>query len=381
MLTAPLPSDEEARRLQALSRYEVFGTEPEPAFDRITRLAARIFRVPVVLITLIERDRQWFKSHHGVDLCATSREVSFCSHAILLPAREVFVVPDAENDPRFADNPLVTGPTRVRFYAGAPLRTPDGLALGSLCLIDTVARPDLDAGERATLADLAATVMEVFEQRLARARERAEAAERQRAEERLHRREQQFRHMAANTPGMVYQFTLNADGSFSFPFVGEGCEEFFGVGPQAIYDEPRVILNAFDPAGKKQFYVSINHSAQTLEPWQSQIRYRAPDARVALAGGARSAPAAGRRHDDLERRADGHHRAQGGGSPAGGQPRAAARRHRRHGRRRVPQGSGEPLPADQSRGRGVPRAAGGGGRWPGGRRLFSAGNRRAHPRT
>ena len=276
MLVASLPSDEEAR-LRALSRYELCGTEPEPAFDRITRLAARIFRVPVVLITLIERDRQWFKSHEGVDLCETLRDTSFCSHAILLPAQEVFVVPDAAGDPRFADNPLVTGPTHVRFYAGAALRTPDGLALGSLCLIDTVARPGFGDEERAMLTDLAATVMEVCEQRLARARERTEAAERRRVENELRLSEQNFRHMAANTPGMVYQFILNEDGSFYFPFVGEGCQEFFGVGPAALYAQPRLILAAFDPAGKKQFYVSISQSAQTLEPWQSQIRYRAPD--------------------------------------------------------------------------------------------------------
>ena len=276
-MPAASPSPDEEARLQALSRYEEFGTEPEPAFDRITRLAARIFRVPVVLITLVERDRQWLKSHHGVDLCEIARDLSFCSHAILLPAQEVFVVPDAESDPRFADNPLVTGPAHVRFYAGAPLRTPDGLALGALCLIDTVARPGLGDEERAMLTDLAATVMEVFEQRLARARERTEAAERRRVEEELQLSFQHFRHMAANTPGMVYQFILNEDGSFHFPFVGEGCQEFFGVGPPALYAQPKLILAAFDPAGKKQFYTSINQSAQTLAPWQSQIRYRTPD--------------------------------------------------------------------------------------------------------
>ena len=276
-MLAASPTPDEAARLQALSRYEVFGTEPEPALDRITSLAARIFRVPVVLVTLIDHDRQWLKSHHGVDVCEASRDVSFCSHTILLPSPAVFVVPDATGDPRFADNPFVTGPTHVRFYAGAPLRTPDGLALGTLCLIDTVAHPGFSAEDRAMLTDLAATVMEVFELRLARARERAEAAERRRVEEELQRHEQHFRHMAANTPGMVYEFILNEDGSFYFPFVGEGCREFFGVEPQAIYDQPRLILDVFDRAGKKQFYVSINHSAQTLEPWLNQIRYRAPD--------------------------------------------------------------------------------------------------------
>ena len=276
MPAADLPPDEEIR-LQSLSRYEIFGTEPEPALDRITSLAARIFGVPVALITLVERDRQWFKSHHGTALCASDRDISFCSHAILLPGQEVLVIPDAERDPRFADNPLVTGPLHVRFYAGAPLRTSDGQALGTLCLLDLVPRPDLSGAERAILTELAATVMELFESRLVRARERAEAADLRRTEEQLRRSEEQFRHMATNVPGMVYQCILRENGTFEFPFVGEGCRDFFGVGPQDIYDNPKLMLGRLEKAGKKQFFTSVSYSARTLTPWQSHIRYHASD--------------------------------------------------------------------------------------------------------
>ena len=276
MPAPPLPPDEEAR-LQALSRYEAFGTEPEPAFDRITRLAARIFRVPVVRITLVERDRQWLKSHHGVDLGETRRDLSFCSHAVLLPAPEVFVVLDAPAHPRYTDKRMVTGPAHVRFYAGAPFRAPDGSALGTLCLIDTVARPGFSAGERAMLTDLAATVMEVFEQRLARVREQAAAAERLRAEDSLRRSEARFRRMASNIPGMVYQFVMREDGSFYFPFVNEGCRAFFGVEPQAIYDDPKLVLGALVPSEKKRLILAVTHSAATLELLHCQNAYRAPD--------------------------------------------------------------------------------------------------------
>ena len=132
-MPAPLPSNE-AERLETLARYGVLDTPPDAALDRLTALAARLFDVPVALVTLIEKDRQWFKSHHGTDLCESPRDVSFCAYAILPAHQEVLVVPDATLDPRFADNPLVTGPLGVRFYAGAPLRTSDGTALGTLCL-------------------------------------------------------------------------------------------------------------------------------------------------------------------------------------------------------------------------------------------------------
>jgi len=141
----PVPGDEE-RRLKALRDLRVLDTTPEARFDRLTRLAALAFDVPMALVSLVDRDRQWFKSAHGVDPRETSRESSFCAHAIV--NRTPMVVPDALQDERFADSPLVTGSPRVRFYAGHPLILPDGSCVGMLCLMDvrprTISQKDLD---------------------------------------------------------------------------------------------------------------------------------------------------------------------------------------------------------------------------------------------
>lgn len=128
----------EAERLAALRRYEILDTEPELAFDDLTLLAAHICETPIAAISLIDADRQWFKSSVGLSVPETSRAVSFCSHAI--EQRDIFVVPDASKDDRLRDNPQVTGDSHIRFYAGAPLITPEGHALGTLCVVDRVAR-------------------------------------------------------------------------------------------------------------------------------------------------------------------------------------------------------------------------------------------------
>lgn len=178
MKVAPLPSNEELR-LEVLRRYEILDSAPEEAFERITSLAKRLFDVPIVLISLIESDRQWFKSCIGLDTRTTTREVSFCAHAIL--SDEVMIVPDATADDRFADNPDVLGGPGIRFYAGAPLRTDAGVALGTLCVIDRKPRPPLTPAEQATLTDLARIVVDEMELRLALRRSVEREAELKRA--------------------------------------------------------------------------------------------------------------------------------------------------------------------------------------------------------
>lgn len=153
-LAAPLPAEEE-QRLRALRDLRVLDTPREERFDRVTRIAAQLFDVPTAVVSLVDRDRQWFKSKVGFDADETPREQSFCAHAIL--QRGVMQVADALQDPRFADNPLVTGPSRVRFYAGAPVAAADGSLVGSLCIIDHRAR-QLDADQLALLRDLAKLV-------------------------------------------------------------------------------------------------------------------------------------------------------------------------------------------------------------------------------
>ena len=160
-MSAPLPKTE-AKRLKILWEYEVLDTVPEAVFDDLTELAARICEAPIALISLVDEDRQWFKSKVGISLSETSRDVSFCAYAIL--GKEPLLVPDATKDKRFAQNPLVVSAPKLRFYAGAPLITPDGQALGSLCVMDSVPRT-LRADQKQALIILARHVMTQLELR------------------------------------------------------------------------------------------------------------------------------------------------------------------------------------------------------------------------
>lgn len=160
MQAAPLP-DNEAERLQALYDLLILDTSPERRYDSIAGFAATEFDMPIVLITMVDTGRQWFKARVGMPLCETGRDVSFCGHAIMQD--DIMVVPDALDDPRFVDNPLVTGDPHLRFYAGAPLALPSGIRVGTLCLIDRQPRT-LDAmelGILGTLRDL--VVMELVQ--------------------------------------------------------------------------------------------------------------------------------------------------------------------------------------------------------------------------
>jgi len=158
----PSIASKEKQRLKVLWQYDVLDSVPEEVFDDLTELAARICEAPIALISLVDEKRQWFKAKVGVSLHETSRDISFCSHAIEQP--DLFIIPDATKDERFADNPLVTSDPQVRFYAGAPLVGPDGHALGTLCVIDKVPR-ELRPEQKQALRILARHVMTQLEVR------------------------------------------------------------------------------------------------------------------------------------------------------------------------------------------------------------------------
>ncbi|MEP3562962.1 MAG: GAF domain-containing protein [Marinobacter sp.] len=158
-MKAPDYPSNEASRLAALQSTLLLDTPPEERFDRVTRLAAQLFDVPICLVSLVDSDRQWFKSCYGLDASETGRDISFCGHAILGP--NVFVVEDTLTDERFADNPLVTGGPNIRFYAGAPLADLEGYRLGTLCLIDSTPRTFSEKQQQA-LRDFADIVEREF---------------------------------------------------------------------------------------------------------------------------------------------------------------------------------------------------------------------------
>jgi GAF domain-containing protein len=155
-----LVPENEAERLDALRHYQILDTPPDGAFDHITEVAASLFRVPIAIVSLVDHDRIWFKSHHGLDAQQIGRDPGLCASAII--SDEVYYLRDAPDDPRSLANPLVAGSLGLRFYAAAPLRTHDGFNLGTLCVIDRQPR-ELSPAEAEMLTKLAELVMDQME--------------------------------------------------------------------------------------------------------------------------------------------------------------------------------------------------------------------------
>lgn len=219
-MQAPLLPENELQRLQALRERGLLDTPAEERFDRLTRLAQQMFGCQMALVSLVDAKRQWFKSRQGLDACETGRDISFCGHAIL--GQDIFHVPDASQDVRFADNPLVTGAPHIRFYAGAPLRTADGYRIGTLCIIDAKPR-QLNAQELLNLRDLADCV----EQEIQAQRKRE-------LQELLAASEARFRHLADNAPALIWIADTQNQGVWYnrrwLEFTGRSLAQELGMG-------------------------------------------------------------------------------------------------------------------------------------------------------
>ncbi|MBD8556107.1 EAL domain-containing protein [Rhizobium sp. CFBP 8762] len=226
----PVPENE-AERLRALADLALMDTPPEIEFERLAELASRLFKVPIVLISLIERDRQFFKSHVGFEPCGTSRDISFCAHAIMQD--DVMIVPDAMADPRFQSNPLVLGPPYIRFYAGQPLTMPGGANIGTVCLIDSEPRFFFSEDDRQHLKEVAALVIDRMEmRRLDFARTISQA---------------RFENIAATSPDAI----ICSNAREEITFWNHAAERLFGYSAEEMSRYPSDIII---PASWRQLY-------------------------------------------------------------------------------------------------------------------------------
>jgi PAS domain S-box-containing protein len=240
-MSATITATDETRRLAALESLGILDTPLEERFDRLTRIAAHLLDTPIALISLVDANRQWFKSSHGLDVCETPRDVSFCAHA--LGSRDALTIPDATKDPRFADNPLVTGEPGIRFYMGIPLRGPGGHILGTLCVIDTRAR-NVSLAETQVLRDLAGVV----EDELTRQELRAVSAE-------LQQSSQKLASVIHASPQAIITFDVEQRVALWSP----SAQQFFGHSSDDVVGR---VLGDINPALSDKLFVLSRRTAQ-----------------------------------------------------------------------------------------------------------------------
>ncbi len=220
-MKAELPVNE-MLRLKTLQDLAILDSPREQSFDDVALAAMHVCTVPVAVVSLVDKDRQWFKSCLGLDAKETPRDVAFCAHAILTPD-DIFVVEDATKDERFKDNDLVTGPPNIRFYAGAPLVTDDGFALGTLCVIDYVPR-QLNAQQREVLFALSRQVVQLLRLRS--------------AHDLIQEKEKLVSSLLKNFPGAAYR--CQADEEWTLHYLSEEVEQLTGYPISAFMQEPRL---------------------------------------------------------------------------------------------------------------------------------------------
>ena len=254
-------------RLSALHDLRILDTPPEPQFDALCRTAASLFSVPIALVSLVDRDRQWFKATCGLNARETPRDMSFCSHAIL--SDEVLVVEDAAQDPRFAGNPLVTGDPGIRFYAGAPLILRSGLRLGTLCIIDTAPR-SLAAGQVSQLRDLAEVVTSLLRFQEVRIECGAELTARRLAGDSLAESEARYRALTNALPQMVWATTATDRRAL---YTNAQFRTFYGpMGPERA---ERVARN--HPEDAAHMAATWERAAAEERPYEVEGRLRRQD--------------------------------------------------------------------------------------------------------
>lgn len=259
---------QERRRLHELHDLGVLDTEPEQELDEMVEVAATLLNTPIALVSLVAEQRQWFKARVGLEACETNREVSFCQYTIPRPD-EVLVVEDAQEDARFCDNALVTGPPYIRFYAGAPLVTPSGEVLGALCIIDQKPRQISERQKRA-LQILARKAMNHLQFRKFIPLHPSDALP--------WNQSSRLRELMDLAPGFSYQFRMDAGEACTFPFVTAGVEALHPeLTPQSLLRDARLAFKKLHPEDMELVWDSLKQSFNTLEAWNVEFRTIQPD--------------------------------------------------------------------------------------------------------
>ncbi|WP_310540013.1 PAS domain S-box protein [Phenylobacterium sp.] len=252
----------EAARLCALDDYQVLDSAPEAAFDRLTALAADLFHAPIALVSLVDAERQWFKSRHGLDAVETPRSQAFCAHALPLAPGATLVVEDATRDPRFRSNPLVTGDLGIRFYAGAVLTGRDGHNLGTLCVIDTKPRPTPGPEDLDRLRNLARVVVDTLELR----RAKPEAEERRRLVE-----------MTERISGVGNWRYQSNRGHLTW---SDEVYRIHGVTPESFDPAYAGAVNFYIDGDSQRVDQAVTEALRTGEGFKLEARIRRPDGEV-----------------------------------------------------------------------------------------------------
>lgn len=251
----------ERERLANLMEYRILDTSPERELDEIAEIASAICDTPISLISLIDDKRQWFKAKRGLDVSETPREHSFCQFALQHPA-DVLVVDDPLNDERFRDNPLVLGDPRIRFYAGAPLITPEGYALGTLCIIDNKERT-ISENQKKALKLLAQKAINFLETRKLLIEQ----------SHKIELNASLLKKLSDLAPGAIYQYEVTADGCASFPFVSRGAASLHpDLSPEALQSNPALIFDVIHPDDRAAVRESMQEALLNLTTWSKEYR-------------------------------------------------------------------------------------------------------------
>ena len=257
-MTIPIPPNEQ-ERLAALRRYDILDTAPDQFFDDLAELASFICDVPISLISFIDKERQWFKSNKGLNGGDSPREIAFCAYTITQDT--LFIIPDTRHDVRFANNPFVTADPGIRFYAGAPLITSDGYALGTICVLDQQPRTLTEEQTNALTALSRQVVAQLELRRTVRQLSEAQSE--------LSRSEARFRRLADNLPDAIFHYRLLPPQGYQF--VGSAITAITGYPPQAFYDNPHHLSDIAHPDDRPILINLLDHLSEAEEPYQAVV--------------------------------------------------------------------------------------------------------------